>query len=164
MDVQPKCMATAIGSMPLADAARALEVIFGAIPDAPVWPQLPKRSLREQKYDPQRSFNTWIWLKARSVWIDRCRRGSRQPLRLPTGTELADAQRGQSQVDERLDAERMLEQVANRLGAETYETFLLYYEGELTQDEVAAVVGRDPKTVRKRIRQAHELLQSLLKG
>jgi len=48
MDIQPKCMATAIGSMPHADAAKALEVVFGSIPDAPVWPQLPKRGLREQ--------------------------------------------------------------------------------------------------------------------
>ncbi len=48
MDVTPKCAATAIGSMPYADPARALEVIFGAIPDAPIWPQLSKRGLREQ--------------------------------------------------------------------------------------------------------------------
>ncbi len=48
MDVTPKCTATAIGSMPYADPARALDVIFGAIPDAPIWPQLSKRGLREQ--------------------------------------------------------------------------------------------------------------------
>ena len=48
MNIQPKCMATAIGSMPHSDPARALEVIFGAIPEAPIWPQLPKLGLREQ--------------------------------------------------------------------------------------------------------------------
>ncbi|MHC4698508.1 MAG: uroporphyrinogen decarboxylase/cobalamine-independent methonine synthase family protein, partial [Planctomycetota bacterium] len=48
MNVQPRCMATAIGSMPHADPARAIEVIFAAIPNAPIWPQLPKRTLREQ--------------------------------------------------------------------------------------------------------------------
>jgi hypothetical protein len=48
MKLQPKCMATAIGSMPHSDPARALEVIFGALPEAPMWPQLPRLGLREQ--------------------------------------------------------------------------------------------------------------------
>ncbi len=48
MVIRPKCTATAIGSMPYADAARAIEVVFGSIPDAPIWPQLSKRGLREQ--------------------------------------------------------------------------------------------------------------------
>ncbi|MFH1418050.1 MAG: hypothetical protein ABII12_07185 [Planctomycetota bacterium] len=48
MEMTPKCIATAIGSMPYADPARAIEVIFGSIPDAPIWPQLSKRGLREQ--------------------------------------------------------------------------------------------------------------------
>jgi hypothetical protein len=41
-------MATAIGSMPHTDPGRALEVIFDALPEAPMWPQLPKLGLREQ--------------------------------------------------------------------------------------------------------------------
>jgi len=41
-------MATAIGSTPHTDPATAVEVIFDAIPDAPIWPQLPKRGLYEQ--------------------------------------------------------------------------------------------------------------------
>ena len=48
MEITPKCIATAIGSMPYADAARAIEVIFGSIPDAPIWPQLSKRGLHER--------------------------------------------------------------------------------------------------------------------
>lgn len=48
MEVQPKCTATAIGSMPHTDPAQAVGIVFGAIPDAPVWPQLPKRGIREQ--------------------------------------------------------------------------------------------------------------------
>ena len=48
MDIQPKCTATAIGSMPHETATQALDVIFGAIPEAPIWPQLPQRSLHEQ--------------------------------------------------------------------------------------------------------------------
>ncbi len=37
-------LATAIGSFPFESADEALQVIFSAIPDAPVWPQLPLRS------------------------------------------------------------------------------------------------------------------------
>ena len=48
MDIRPQCMATAIGSMPHDDPSLALEVIFRAIPEAPIWPQLPKRGLHEQ--------------------------------------------------------------------------------------------------------------------
>jgi hypothetical protein len=48
MSVKPKCEATAIGSMPHATAEAALDVIFGAIPNAPIWPQLSARGLYEQ--------------------------------------------------------------------------------------------------------------------
>jgi hypothetical protein len=48
MDIQPKCVATAIGSLPHPEAGQAVDVILGSIPDAPIWPQLPKLGLREQ--------------------------------------------------------------------------------------------------------------------
>jgi len=41
-------MATAVGSMPHADAARALDVVLTNIPEAPIWPQLSGRGLNEQ--------------------------------------------------------------------------------------------------------------------
>ncbi len=48
MSFLPKCMATAIGSMPHADVQTALDIIFASVPLAPIWPQLPKTSLLEQ--------------------------------------------------------------------------------------------------------------------
>jgi hypothetical protein len=48
MDLKPRCTATAIGSLPHPDADKAVEVVLNSIPDAPIWPQLPKRGLREQ--------------------------------------------------------------------------------------------------------------------
>lgn len=48
MTVKTKCMATAIGSFPHTEPGKALDIIFDALSDAPVWPQLPKRSLNEQ--------------------------------------------------------------------------------------------------------------------
>ncbi|MGQ9546594.1 MAG: methionine synthase [Dehalococcoidia bacterium] len=41
------CLPTAIGSMPHVDATAAYDVIMKYLPDIPVWPQLPKRSFKE---------------------------------------------------------------------------------------------------------------------
>ena len=48
------------------------------------------------------------------------------------------------------------------LDEEVYEIFVLYYEGGLTQAEVSVAVGRDRKTVRKRLAEAHALIDRLL--
>lgn len=48
MAVKPKCLATAIGSLPHSDPAKAVEVVLGAIPEAPIWPQLPATGMTEQ--------------------------------------------------------------------------------------------------------------------
>ena len=48
MGFRPRCMATAVGSMPHDDAAKALDVVLANIPEAPVWPQLSGRGLNEQ--------------------------------------------------------------------------------------------------------------------
>lgn len=46
--MKTKCIATAIGSFPHADAGKALAIIFNSLPDAPCWPQLPGLGLQEQ--------------------------------------------------------------------------------------------------------------------
>jgi hypothetical protein len=48
MSFQPKFMATAIGSMPFDNADKAVDVSLKYLPDAPIWPQLPKFGMREQ--------------------------------------------------------------------------------------------------------------------
>ncbi|UCC38563.1 MAG: hypothetical protein JSV96_12100 [Candidatus Aminicenantes bacterium] len=47
MPFQPKCMATAIGSLPHEDPSTACEVILNNIPEMPIWPQLPNTNFRE---------------------------------------------------------------------------------------------------------------------
>jgi hypothetical protein len=44
----PKGMATAIGSLPHANAEDAVRVVLKNIPDAPIWPQLPANGMNEQ--------------------------------------------------------------------------------------------------------------------
>jgi len=48
MAFKPKCLATAIGSMPHGDVGRAVDVVLDTIPEAPIWPQLSARGLNEQ--------------------------------------------------------------------------------------------------------------------
>jgi hypothetical protein len=48
MPFTPKFLATAIGSLPHPTADQAIDVILKNIPEAPIWPQLPKRGMNEQ--------------------------------------------------------------------------------------------------------------------
>jgi RNA polymerase sigma factor (sigma-70 family) len=125
------------------------------------------RSLRpgpngEIRYDPSRSFNTWLWLKAHSVFLDWCRERGRRLEPLPDGDGVPARDDATHAVDRRLDAEALLREVERRLGTETYECFVLRYQGELTMQEIADTVGRDRDTVATRIRAAHALIDRLL--
>ncbi len=40
-------LATGVGSLPLVDAQKAIDLILRYVPGAPFWPQLPKRDMRE---------------------------------------------------------------------------------------------------------------------
>jgi len=48
MSFEPRCLATAIGSLPHADPQEAVRVVLANIPEAPIWPQLPANGLNEQ--------------------------------------------------------------------------------------------------------------------
>lgn len=48
MSFTPRCLATAIGSLPHAKAEEAVQVVLTSIPDAPIWPQLPANGMDEQ--------------------------------------------------------------------------------------------------------------------
>ena len=48
MNPKPKFLATAIGSLPHNDPAKAVEVVLANIPEAPIWPQIPRLGLNEQ--------------------------------------------------------------------------------------------------------------------
>jgi methionine synthase II (cobalamin-independent) len=47
MAFEPHCRATAIGSMPHTDPSVACDIILKAIPEIPIWPQLPATNFRE---------------------------------------------------------------------------------------------------------------------
>ncbi len=118
-----------------------------------------ERSLREKSYDPARSFNAWLWLKAHGVFQQWCRERATKKT-----VTLEDVAGPASDAGKTLDAETVLAELQRRLGDECYEIFVLYYEGGLTQAEVAEAVSRDRKTVGARLRQAHALIEELLEG
>jgi RNA polymerase sigma factor (sigma-70 family) len=126
---------------------------------------LLEESLRSKAYDADRSFNTWMWLKAHTVYAQWCRDRGRAPKALPEvdgQPQTIDDQDPALARERELDAATVLEAIRTRLGDETHEAFVLYYEGGLTQAEVAATLGRDRKTVAKRLAEAHALIDRML--
>jgi RNA polymerase sigma factor (sigma-70 family) len=116
-------------------------------------------SVRERRYDPSRSFNAWLWIKAHKVFVAWCRERDRKLHAL--GSQIA-APRQEQALEHRLDAASILKAVQAELGTEAYEVFVLHYEAGLTQDEVAEAVGRNRRTVAKRLEQAHALIRRLI--
>jgi hypothetical protein len=48
MKFQPKFLATAIGSVPLRDPVQAVNLVLDNLPEAPIWPQMPRLGFQEQ--------------------------------------------------------------------------------------------------------------------
>jgi len=46
----PRCAAMAVGSVPHTDPAAAVDLVMRTTPDIPAWPQLPRRTFRENMY------------------------------------------------------------------------------------------------------------------
>ncbi|MHC4391641.1 MAG: RNA polymerase sigma factor [Planctomycetota bacterium] len=130
---------------------------------------LIERSLKAGTYDKERSFNTWLWLKARTVFAQWCRRRERTlgkgkvEEHAPSG-EGGAAPDGTVRVAEQLDAEVLLGRVRQELGLEVYETFVLTYESGMSQRELAAALQIDPKTLRKQIAAAHRVIGRALEA
>jgi RNA polymerase sigma factor (sigma-70 family) len=123
---------------------------------------LLEQSLVHKKYEAGRSFNTWMWLKAHTVFAQWCRARERKMATLPDAGLIAGRSDPVGSADAAIDAETILRKVREELGEEVYEIFVLYYEGGLTQAEVSVAVERDRKTVRKRLAEAHSLIDRLL--
>jgi len=46
--IKPYFLATGIGSMPFDDPGHGIDILLSSVPNAPFWPQLPKKGLHEQ--------------------------------------------------------------------------------------------------------------------
>ena len=122
---------------------------------------LLEETLRLRKYDPDRSFNTWMWLKARTVYAQWCRDRSRQPQAIPDGRDPADSDDELAAAERSLEVQSILRQLEAELREETYETFVLYYMSGLTQEQAAQALDCTARTVRNRLREAHAVIERL---
>jgi len=75
MEFQPRCLPTAVGSMPHKDPLAACDVVFQYLPQIPVWPQLPRRSFRENMYVQygERFPGLVVDMEREKVFVDRAR-------------------------------------------------------------------------------------------
>lgn len=123
-----------------------------------------ERSLQEGTYDPRRSFNRWMWLKAHSVYVEHCRSRARAPQALPEEARAGPAAAPEERVEARHDAEVLLSRLRSDLDAETFGMFVLFFAEGYNVSEVAGITGRDRKTVRKRIDSAKRAALEILEG
>ncbi len=68
---RPKGMATAIGSMPHVDPEEACKIVLKYLPEIPAWPQLPRRSFRENMYAQFSEGFPGLILERDRLWVDR---------------------------------------------------------------------------------------------
>jgi RNA polymerase sigma factor (sigma-70 family) len=122
---------------------------------------LLEESLRERTYDPGRSFNAWMWLKARTVYAQWCRERDRSAAGLVDEGAVADDAQPQAHAEAAHDAAVVLARLRDALRPEVYETFVLAYTSGLSQREAAAALDCTDRTVRNRLKEAHEALAKL---
>ncbi|GAI14370.1 unnamed protein product, partial [marine sediment metagenome] len=65
------CLPTIIGSMPHTDPSEACALVSRHLKDIPAWPQLPKRSFKENMYAQFSEGFPGVVLKGDSIYIDR---------------------------------------------------------------------------------------------
>ena len=75
MDFSPRCLPTAVGSLPHREPKAACELVFKYLPAIPAWPQLPRRSFRENMYVQygERFPGLVVDMDREKVYVDRAR-------------------------------------------------------------------------------------------
>jgi len=113
-----------------------------------------------ESYEPRAKFTTWMYTIAHNRLMDFYRSRARTPagsvdLEDPAVEELAvaDAELPPS-IAERKELAGQLLRALETLPAAQREAFLLHEEGELTLEEIAAVLGTQRETIKSRIRYA----------
>ncbi|MGC8874208.1 MAG: methionine synthase [Chloroflexia bacterium] len=73
MTFAPRCLPTMVGSLPLRDPREACELVLRYLRAIPAWPQLPRRSFRENMYAQygERFPGLVVDLEREKVWVDR---------------------------------------------------------------------------------------------
>ncbi len=104
------------------------------------------------RFEGRSSFATWLFRIAHNAVVD-AQRGRRTALsleRLPTDEHPTDASGPEEQAIRREDADR-LSRALGHLDAEKRALLMLRFAGQLSVAEIAAVVGKRPDAVKKRL-------------
>jgi methionine synthase II (cobalamin-independent) len=72
-DTELNCLPTIIGSMPHTDPAKACALIGRFLKDIPAWPQLPRRSFRENMYAQYSEGFPGVVIEGERIYIDRAK-------------------------------------------------------------------------------------------
>jgi methionine synthase II (cobalamin-independent) len=75
MGFSPRCLPTAVGSLPHREPREACELVFRHLSAIPAWPQLPRRSFRENMYVQygERFPGLVVDMEREKVYVDRAR-------------------------------------------------------------------------------------------
>jgi RNA polymerase sigma-70 factor (ECF subfamily) len=106
------------------------------------------------RYDPQRKFSTWLFQIAVNLCRDWHRRNARPGMEIEDAT-VQDLTAG----EQRIDAARLLA----RLPEPQREVVLLRYYQDMSEEEVARVLGCPKGTVKSRLHHAIQRLASLVR-
>jgi len=68
---QPRLQALHIGSLPHVDPQRACDLVFQHFPEIPGWPQLPRRTFRENMYAQFSARFPGVVIESNRLWVDR---------------------------------------------------------------------------------------------
>jgi RNA polymerase sigma factor (sigma-70 family) len=114
-------------------------------------------------FDPQRPLRPWVMCIAMNLRREYFRRQGRRP-----EDELEDADRwpAEGAVDphDQRDAARALERAMGGLSADQREVIELFWFGELSMAEVAAVVGASVSAVKVRAHRGYERMREVLRS
>ena len=121
-----------------------------------VYRQLPS-------FEPHAPLPAWIYAITWRVARDHRRRGRRKPEVLSDTTPDTPASDDlEAALDRRQQRERLLA-LLDRLDEDRREVFVLYELGEMTMNEVAAIVGCPPQTAYARLYAARRDLEAAVK-
>ena len=117
-----------------------------------VWGKIIKA---RSSYRPTAKFTTFLYRVAHNCFIDHVRRNKRHAGNAPFEPELhSDPGESLETLTERSLARERLEQALAGLPDEQRDAFLLYEEGGLSVDQIAAVTGCNRETAKSRLRYA----------
>lgn len=119
------------------------------------------RALRSRDgFRNEASPTTWLYRMTTNYCFNVIRDGTRRRRRLAQQTMLARAE--PSAVEPAAETRVMLAEILERIPAELCEVAVYFYVDRMSQDEIAATLGRSRKTVGNRLREFRARVRAIV--